>query len=146
MPFGADQIRRESNRADAAPDPCSAMAAGRVPRLAFVSEGCPQARVEGARPCRADGTWVREIRAAIGEIGDSAGIEEGSIGRIAVIEDIVRACVNLERLVDLIRGVEVENGIRSQPPCLIGFVADKVLTADEQRIASNLERVGDRKI
>jgi hypothetical protein len=95
------------------------MAAGSVPRLTLISEGCPQARVEGARPCRADGTWVREIRAAIGEIGDSAGIEECSIGRIAVIEDIVGARVDLERLVDLIRGVEVENGIRSQPLCLL---------------------------
>src|SRR5712675_3683137 len=117
MPFGADQIRRQSNRAGAAPGSLFIRhgPAGSVPRLTLISEGCPQARVEGARPCRADGTWVREIRAAIGEIGDSAGIEEGSIGRIAVIEDIVRARVNLERLVDLIRGVEVENGIRSQP-------------------------------
>src|SRR5260370_35634794 len=54
--------------------------------------------------------------------------------------------VDLERLVDLIGGVEVENRIGWQPRGLIGFVADQILTADEQCVASNLERVGDRII
>jgi hypothetical protein len=54
--------------------------------------------------------------------------------------------VDLERLVDLIRGVQVENRIGRQPLRLIGFVADKILAADEQRIAADLEGVGDRII
>src|SRR5262249_48910900 len=37
-----------------------------------------------------------------------------------------------------------ENGIRRQPRRLVGFVADEILAADEQRIAANLKRVGDR--
>src|SRR5450631_1498165 len=102
-----------------------------------------QARIEGARPRWTERTRVRELRAAIGEIGHSTGVEKRSIGRIAVIEDIVRTGVDLERLVDLIRGVQVENCIGRQPLCLVGFVADKVLAVDEQRIPTNLECVGD---
>src|SRR6202022_2508084 len=42
--------------------------------------------------------------------------------------------------------VEVKDCIRRQPLCLIRFVADKVLIADEQYITSSFERVGDRII
>src|SRR5258708_32504372 len=98
------------------------MAAGSVPRLTLISEGCPQARVEGARPCRAAGTWVREVRAAIGEIGDGAGIEEGSIGRIAVIGDIVRTRVDLGRFVEMIRWLRCEYVIGVQPLCAVRCV------------------------
>src|SRR3981081_911779 len=110
------------------------------------SERRLQARVKGAWPRRAERTRVREWRAAVGEIGHGAGIEECSVGRIAVIEDVVRARIDLERLVDLIRSVQVENGIRGEPLRLIGFVPHKVLAADKQRIASNLEGVSDRVI
>ncbi len=40
--------------------------------------------------------------------------------------------------------MQVENRIRRHPLCLVGFVADKILAADEQRISANLERVGNR--
>ena len=78
-----------------------------------MSEGGLQAGIEGARPRRTERTRIRERRAAIAEIGHRAGIEERSIGRIAVVEDIVRTGVDLERLVDLIGGMQVEN--RSSP-------------------------------
>src|ERR1700712_5328782 len=63
-----------------------------------------------------------------------------------VIEDIVRSGVNLETLQDLIRRMQVENRIGRQSRCLIGLIADEILAAYEQRIASHLERVGDRII
>ncbi len=108
------------------------------------SESCLQARVEGARTRRTDRTWIGELCAAVGKIGNGAGIEECSVGRIAVVEDIVRTRVDLECLVDLIGCMQVENCIGRQPLRLIGFVADKILTADEQRISPNLECVSQR--
>src|SRR6266699_893036 len=114
--------------------------------LASISEGRFQTHIEGARPGRAYRAGIGEWRAAIGEVGDRAGIVERSIGRVAIIQDIIGTRVDLEGLVDLIRGVEVENGIRSQSLRLIGFVTDEILTADEQRISSDLEGVGDRII
>src|SRR5256885_1259482 len=39
--------------------------------------------------------------------------------------------------------MQVEHGIGRQLLRLIGFVADEILTADKQRIAPDLERVGD---
>src|SRR3984893_2822989 len=110
------------------------------------SESGPQARIEGARPRRTERTRVRERRAAVGEIGNGGSIEEGAVGRVAVIEDIVRPRVDLEPLVDLIGGVKVEDRIGRQPRRLIGFVADKILTADEERVASDLEGVRQRII
>src|SRR5216684_7787954 len=107
MPIGADQVRsrnrfgernlyiRDGPQTD-------------VPGLTLISEGCPQAHIESARPRRANRTRIREGRAAIGGIGDGVDIEERSIARISIIENIIRARVNLERLVDLIRGVEIE--------------------------------------
>src|SRR5260370_25763616 len=110
------------------------------------SERGLQPDIEGPRPRRTDRTRISERRAAIGEIRNSAGVEKRSGGRIAIIKDIVGTRVDLERLVALIRGVEIENCIGRQPRCLIGFVADKKLIADEQRVATDLERVGDRII
>src|ERR1700736_1029194 len=111
--------------------------------LPSTSEGCPQSCIEGARPRRTHRARVRKWRVAIGKIGDSTSVEEPSVGRIAVVEDIVRSRVNLERFVDLIGGMEVENRIRRQPLRLIGFVADKVLRADEKCICSDLKRIGN---
>src|SRR5450631_4236507 len=88
------------------------------------SEGDLQASVERTRPRWTDRTRVREWRAAIGEIGNRAGVEECSVGRIAIVENIVGTRVDLECLVDLIRSMEVENRIGRQPRRLIGFVAD----------------------
>src|SRR4051794_11695394 len=118
----------------------------RLSRRLDVLERRLQARVESARPCRAERTRVRERRAAIGEIGHGAGIEKGAIGRVAMVEDIIHPPVNLERLVDLIRGVEIEHSIGRQPLRLVGFVADEILTADEQRVRTNLEGVRHRVI
>ena len=42
--------------------------------------------------------------------------------------------------------MQVENRIRWQPLRLIGLIANKILAADEQRIAANLEGVADRII
>ena len=42
--------------------------------------------------------------------------------------------------------MQVENRIPGQPGCLVGFIADKILAADEQSIATDLEGVGDRII
>jgi hypothetical protein len=42
--------------------------------------------------------------------------------------------------------MEVKNCVGRQPLRLVGVVANKILAADEQRIPSNLERVGDRII
>ena len=42
--------------------------------------------------------------------------------------------------------MQVEDRIRWKPLRLIGFIADKILAADEQCIAANLEGVGDRII
>src|SRR5207302_10364739 len=86
---------------------------------------------------------VGERRAAIGEIRNSGGIEERPVGRIAVVENVVGARVNLKPLVDLIGGMQVEDRIGRQSRRLIGFIADEKLTADVKRIASDLERVGD---
>ena len=77
------------------------------------------------------------------KFGTRAGIEEGAVGRIAIVEDVVDAAIDLERLVELIGGVGVEDGIATAACGLIGFVADEILAADEQRVAANLERVGD---
>src|SRR5713226_9767366 len=101
MAIGADQVRTRNGFGERnlyVPDGPQTD----VPGLTSISEGCPQAHIEGARPRRANGTRVREWRAAIREIGNCAGVKECSIGRIAVIEDIVGARVNLERLVDLV--------------------------------------------
>src|SRR6478735_1677009 len=112
----------------------------------FVSECRLQACVKGARPCRADRTRVGEGRAAIGEIGHVSGIEERPVGRIAIVEDVVYAPIDLEHLVDLIRGVEIENSISWQPRELIGFIADKILVADKQGVSTYLEGISDRVI
>src|SRR5258708_17815515 len=89
------------------------------------SECCPQARVESAGPRRTDGTWIRERRATIGKIGHGTGIKEGSVGCVTVVQNIIDASVNLKRLVDLIGGVSIEDGIRRQPRCLIGRITNK---------------------
>ena len=99
--------------------------------MPLASERRLQAGVEGTRPRRAYGTGVGELRAAIGEIGHVTGIEECPVGRIAVVQDVIDPAVELERLVDLVRGVDVENRIAWQPRCLIGFIAGKILAADE---------------
>src|SRR5665647_1152791 len=100
--------------------------AAAVRQVEEISEGGLQAGIEGARPRRTDGTRVRELGAAIGEIGHRRGIEGRSVGRVAVIENIVRAGVDLEGLVDLIRGMQVEHRVGRQPRRLIGLVADKI--------------------
>src|SRR5450631_3718245 len=127
VPVWSDPGLRSGSRLPGPPQYASGLKRG----IPGTSEGGLQASIEGARPRRTDRTRIRELRAAIGEIGDSSGVEERSIGRIAVIENIVRTGVDLERLVNLIRGVQVENRIGSQPLCLIGFIADKILAADE---------------
>ncbi len=112
-------------------------------RTSATSERDPQAGVEGARPRRAERARVGEWRAAIGEIGNIAGIEECPVGRIAIVEDVVGTRVDLEGLVDLIRRMQVEDGVSRQLHELVGFVADEILAGDEKRIASDLEGVGD---
>ena len=77
-------------------------ALARQPVMPQALERRLQARVKGARPRRADRTRVGEWRAAIGEIGDIIGIEKGAVGRVAIVEDVVHAPIDLERLVDLI--------------------------------------------
>src|SRR5215472_1927572 len=97
------------------------IARSRIVRLpAAVSESCLQAGVEGARACRAERACVGERRAAIGEVRKRAGVEEGAIGRIAIVEKIVDATIDLERLVDLIRGVNVEARVGRQLRRLVG--------------------------
>ena len=54
--------------------------------------------------------------------------------------------IDLEHLVDLIRGVEIENSISWQPRELIGFIADKILVADKQGVSTYLEGINDRVI
>ncbi len=48
-----------------------------------------------------------------------------------MIEDVIHAPIDLESLVDLIRRVDIEDGIRRQFRRLVGAVTDKVLTADK---------------
>src|SRR5436190_5278191 len=105
-----------------------------------------ETRVERPRPRRTDRARVGERRATIGEIGNGGGIEEGAEGRVAIVEDVVDATVDLDRLVDLIRGTKIENGIGRQSRRLVGFIPHEVLAADEQRIAADLEGIGDRII
>src|ERR1700712_2432174 len=85
-----------------------------TPTASFASECRLQACVKGARPRRADRTRIGEARAAIGEVRHVTGIEEGPVGRVAVVEDVVGTGVDLERLVDLIGGMQVENRIGRQ--------------------------------
>src|SRR5262245_44511656 len=94
-----------------------------------------QPRIERARPRRSDRAWVSKLRAAIGEVRDVVPLEERSEGRIAPVEQIIDAAVELERLVDLIRGVNVEHRIARQPRRLVRFVTRKILAGDEQRVA-----------
>src|SRR5690348_7427577 len=99
---------------------------------AGISESRLQASVDGAGARRTQRARVGERRTAIGEVGKCAGVEKRAEGRIAIVEDIVDAAVELERLVDLIRGMHVEDRIGRQPGGLVGFVADQILGADEQ--------------
>src|ERR1700681_3324098 len=110
---------------------------GRGP--AAISESRLQAGVNSARARRAERARIGEWCAAVGEIGYSAGIKECSVGRIAIVEYIVRPRIDLECLVDRIGCMQIEDGIRGQPLRLIGFVADKMLAADKQRVSTNLE-------
>src|SRR6185369_1513763 len=107
-----------------------------------ISERYLHAGVEAARPRRAERARVGKGRTAIGEIRDGIGLEESPVGRIAIVEDVVDARVNLECLVDLIGPMQVEDGVRRQLRKLIGFVADKILAADPHRIAPQLELFG----
>lgn len=56
---------------------------------------------------------------------------------------MLSARVKLKCLVDLIGRMQVEDGIGRQLLRLIGFVADEILTAEKQPIASDLECVGN---
>src|SRR5215469_13176993 len=78
------------------------------------SEGCPQASVERARLGGTERTRIGECRAAICEVGDSVCLEEGAIGRVAVIENVVDARIDLKGLVDLIGGAKIEDGVAGQ--------------------------------
>src|SRR5262249_35013201 len=64
----------------------------------------------------------------------------------AVVKDIVDAPIDLERLIDLIGGAEVEDRIAGQFGELVGLVAVEILAGDVQSIAADLEGVGDRII
>src|SRR6516162_6046731 len=107
------------------------------------SEGRLQACIDGARLSRTERTRVDKGSAAIGEIGKSVDIEERSVGRVAIIEDIVDTCVDLERLVDLIGGAKIEHGISWQLGEVVGSVPDKILAAVILRVGTDLEGIGD---
>ena len=106
------------------------------------SEGHPRARIESPRPCRAQRARVGEGVSAVGEVRQSAGVEELSVGRVPVVEDVVDLAVELDVLGDLVGGVQVEDGIGRQLRILVGFIADKILAGDEQRIAADLPLIG----
>src|SRR5580692_233446 len=88
---------------------------GAIPRPAEAisppSERGLQAGVKGAGPHRTERTRIRKRRTTIGEIGNGAGVEERSISRIEIVEDIIGTRVDLVRLVDLIGGVQVDRRI-----------------------------------
>ena len=84
-----------------------------------VSEGCLQACVEGARLGGTERTRIGECRAAIRDVGDSGRIEEGAIGRVAVIENVVDTPIDLKGLVDLIGRAKIEDCIAGQFGCLV---------------------------
>src|SRR5258708_26599086 len=94
----------------------------------------PQSRIERAWPRRAERTRIYEFRAAIGEIGQGLPVEEGADSRIAVVEDVVDATVDLEDLVDLVGGMEIEHGVGRQLWKLVGLVADEILARNKQRV------------
>src|ERR1700722_6019812 len=80
----------------------------------IASERDLHAGVEGAGPRRTKRTRIRERRTTIAEIGDLAGIEERSIGRVAIVGDVVGLRVKLKRLGDLIGRIQVKVGVRWQ--------------------------------
>ena len=77
------------------------------------------------------------------KLGRGGGVEEGAVSRVTVIEDIVDATVDMERLVDLIRGVNIEDGAGRQLCRLIGIVTNEILAAHIYCVGANLEGVGD---
>jgi hypothetical protein len=110
------------------------------------SESDFQTSIVDPRPRWAERTRIGKGSAAIGDIGDGAGIKEGPKGRVSIVQDVIHARVNLERLVDLIRSMQVENGVAGQLRKLIGLVSKEILAADQKRVASDLECIGDRII
>ena len=104
-----------------------------------------QAGIESAWPRRAEGLRVRKLIACV-EVRQLRRVEEGPIRCVLVIEDVIDPAVDLISLVDLVRGVNVEDGITRQLLKLVGFVAHEILVANPQRVATDLECVGDRII
>src|SRR5581483_6734586 len=105
-----------------------------------------QAGIKGARARRAERPRIGERRAAIEKIRQHAGIEERSVRRIAIIEEIIDTAIELIRLVDLVGSVNVEHRIRWQFRRLVGGISDQKLTAYIQNVTANLESVADRVI
>src|ERR1700743_1730436 len=111
--------------------------------VAAASERDFHAGINSAGLRRAERARVSERRAAIGEIRQRASFEECSIGRVAIVEDVVGPGVKLDLLGDLIGGVQVEDGVGRQLHELVGVIAGEILAGHEQRVASDLEGVGD---
>src|SRR3984893_8427686 len=92
-------------------------------------------------------------RARINREGDrrrqlriSAGIEECTIGRVPVVEDIVDESEELHVLVHLVGGVEVRHPIERQLGVLVGVVAYKILGAGDENIGTELEFWRDHNV
>src|ERR1700722_3735874 len=112
MPGSTISIRRNDRRRDAL-------------------EGRLQSGLERARTRGAERFRVRKLIAAIGEIRNRGRIEEGAVGRIAVVEEIIDAAIDLIRLVDLVGSVKAKDRIGRQLRRLVGFVSDQILTAHQ---------------
>src|ERR1700733_4257702 len=113
---------------------------------AIVSEGCFQTGIESAWTRRTERLRVRKLTASAREVRHLGRIEEPTIRIIAIVEEVIDPAIDLIRLVELIGRVDVEDGVRRQLRILVGCVAHQILVADPQRVATNLECVGDRII
>jgi hypothetical protein len=63
-----------------------------------------------------------------------------------IIEDVVDTGIDLEGLVDLVGGTQIEDRVALLFRRLVGLVADEILAGDIERVAADLERLRDRII
>jgi hypothetical protein len=75
-----------------------------------------------------------------------ARIKERAISRISVVEKIVDKPKKLNMLVHLIGGVQVCDPIERQLGILVSVVADKILSADNEHIGTELELGRERVV